>query len=71
MTLLLERVKLPDKTLLCEPGNIPLVLCEQDRTGNIRSGNTQCDLNSFPVGRWQHTLSNQKPVEVDLSLSIF
>lgn len=67
---LLERLKLPVKTLSCKSvwGNTPLVLCGECRTSNIRSGNTQFDLNSFPVGRQQHTSSNQKPVEVDLSL---
>lgn len=51
---------------MCE--NTPLFR-GQGRTSNIRSGNTQFHLNSFPVERQQHTLSNEKPVEVDLSLS--
>lgn len=67
---LLERIKLPVKTLPGKSayGNTPLVLCGQGRTSNMRSGNARFDLIHFLLED-DSILSNQNPVEVDLSLS--
>lgn len=68
---IVERIKLPVKILPCKSvyENIPLVLCGQAKTNSVRSCNTQFHLNSFSLGKQQHTLGSQKAEEMILSLS--